>query len=63
MHYLEFFEKLVFVLKSLGLKDASAITEQFVGSGNKGKPIEDFSTEKYSLRKIGFVKNPCLKKI
>ena len=49
-------------LKSLGLKDASAITEQFVGSPHKGKPIEDFSTEKYSITKIGFTKNHYLKK-
>jgi len=49
-------------LKSLGLKDASAITEQFVGSPHKGKPIEDFSTEKYSLTKIGFTKKPLSKK-
>ena len=49
-------------LKSLGLKDASAITEQFVGSPHKGKPIEDFSTEKYSLTKIGFTKKPISKK-
>lgn len=49
-------------LKSLGLKDASAITEQFVCSGNKGKAIEDFSTDKYSLEKIGYVKKPLSKK-
>lgn len=49
-------------LKALGLKDASAITEQFVCSGNKGKPIENFSTNKYSLEKIGFVKKPLSKK-
>ena len=49
-------------LKSLGLKDAFAITEQFVGSPHKGKPIEDFSTEKYSLTKIGFTKKPLSKK-
>ena len=49
-------------LKSLGLKDASAITEQFVCSGNKGKSIENFSTDKYSLEKIGFVKKPLSKK-
>ncbi|MDH3695926.1 MAG: tRNA pseudouridine(13) synthase TruD [Nitrosopumilus sp.] len=49
-------------LKSLGLKDASAITEQFVCSGNKGRTIEYFSTEKYSLEKIGFVKKPLSKK-
>ncbi len=49
-------------LKSLGLKDASAITEQFVCSGNKGRTIENFSTGKYSLEKIGFVKKPLSKK-
>jgi len=49
-------------LKSLGLKDASAITEQFVCSGNKGKAIENFSTEKYSLEKIGYVKKQLSKK-
>ncbi len=49
-------------LKSLGLKDASAMTEQFVCSGNKGKTIENFSTEKYSLEKIGFAKKPLSKK-
>jgi tRNA pseudouridine13 synthase len=49
-------------LKSLGLKDASAVTEQFVCSGNKGRAIENFSTDKYSLEKIGFVKKPFSKK-
>jgi len=49
-------------LKSLGLKDASAITEQFVCSVNKAKTTENFSTEKYSLEKIGFAKKPLSKK-
>lgn len=49
-------------LKSLGLKDALAVTEQFVCSGNKGKPIEDFSSDKYSLEHLGFVKKPLSKK-
>ena len=49
-------------LKSLGLKDASAVTEQFVCSGTKGKSIENFSTDKYSLEKLGFVKKPLSKK-
>ncbi len=49
-------------LKALGLKDASAITEQFICSGNKGRAIETFSTEKYSLEHIGFVKKPLSKK-
>ncbi len=58
----DIFRKKGLRLKSLGLKDASAITEQFVCSGNKGKTIEDFSTERYSLKKIGFVKKPLSKK-
>ena len=58
----DIFRKKGIRLKSLGLKDASAITEQFVCSGNKGKAIEDYSTEKYSLSKIGFVKKPLSKK-
>jgi len=49
-------------LKSLGLKDASAITEQFVCSGNKGTGIDNFSSDKYSLEKLGFVKKPISKK-
>ncbi len=49
-------------LKALGLKDASAITEQFVCSGNKGIAIENFSTERYSIEKVGFVKKPLSKK-
>ena len=56
------FKKKGIRLKSLGLKDASAVTEQFVCSGNKGKAIENFSTEKYSLEKIGHVKKPLSKK-
>ena len=50
------------LLKSLGLKDASAFTEQFVCSGNKGKPIDNFSSDKYSLEHLGFVKKPLSKK-
>ena len=49
-------------LKSLGLKDASAITEQFVCSDHKGRAIEIFSTDKYVLEKIGYVKKPLSKK-
>ena len=58
----DIFRKKGIRIKSLGLKDASAITEQFVCAGNKGKAIENFSTEKYSLEKIGFVKKPLSKK-
>ena len=49
-------------LKALGLKDASALTEQFVCSDNKGCAIEIFSTDKYVLEKIGYVKKPLSKK-
>ncbi len=49
-------------LKSLGLKDASAVTEQFVCSGNKGKAIENFSSDKFSLENLGYVKKPLSKK-
>lgn len=49
-------------LKSLGLKDAYAVTEQYVCSMNKGKSIGSFSTERYSITKIGFVKKPLSKK-
>jgi tRNA pseudouridine13 synthase len=49
-------------LKSLGLKDASAITEQFVCSETKSNSLEKISEEKYSLTRIGYVKKPLSKK-
>jgi len=49
-------------LKSLGLKDASAITEQFVYSEKKIKSIDSISEKKYSIKRIGFVKKPLSKK-
>ena len=49
-------------LKSLGLKDASAVTEQFVCSGNAGKAAANFSSDKYSLEHLGYVKKPMSKK-
>jgi len=49
-------------LKSLGLKDASAITEQFVFSEKKIKSIDSISEKKYSIKRIGFVKKPLSKK-
>jgi len=49
-------------LKSLGLKDASAITEQFVFTEKKIKPIDSISEKKYSIKRIGFVKKPLSKK-
>ena len=47
---------------ALGLKDAFAVTEQFVCAMKKTKPLEDFNTNKISLKKIGFVNKPLSKK-
>jgi len=49
-------------LKSLGLKDSSAITEQFVYAEKKNKSIDSVSEIKYSIKRIGFVKKPLSKK-
>ena len=49
-------------LKALGLKDASAITEQYVCSFNKGKSIDGIESGRYSIKKIGYVKKPLSKK-
>ena len=56
------FKKYGLRLKSLGLKDASAVTEQFVCSEKKVNSVEKISEEKYSLERIGFVKKPLSKK-
>ncbi len=58
----DIFRKKGLRLKALGLKDASAVTEQFVCSNNKGKSIENYTSLKYSLQKIGYVKKPLTKK-
>ena len=58
----DIFRKKRIRLKALGLKDASAITEQFVCSINKNLSIDNISSEKYSLKKIGYVKKPLSKK-
>lgn len=58
----DIFKKTGIRLKALGLKDAFAITEQFVGSNSKGRFIENFSSSKYSLEKLGFVNKPLSKK-
>jgi tRNA pseudouridine13 synthase len=49
-------------LKALGLKDASATTEQFVCDTNISKSPEKFSTNRYELIRIGFVAKPLTKK-
>ena len=56
------FKKYSLRLKSLGLKDATAVTEQYVCSEKKLNSIDRISEEKYSLERIGFVKKPLSKK-
>ena len=58
----DIFRKKGLRLKALGLKDASAITEQFVCSNNKGKSIDIFSSDRYMIQKIGCVRKPLSKK-
>ena len=48
-------------LKSLGLKDSSAITEQYVYSMIKAKPVKKIEGKKYNLEFIGFTKKPLSK--
>lgn len=49
-------------LKALGLKDASAITEQYVCSMNKSQTVDKINEQKYSLKRIGFTQKPLSKK-
>ena len=49
-------------LKALGLKDARATTVQYVYAKRKGKPIEDFETDKYHLSYIGSIDQPISKR-
>ena len=49
-------------LKALGLKDASAVTEQFVCDTSTSKSHEKFVTNRYELDRIGFVSKPLTKK-
>lgn len=58
----EIFKKTGVRLKSLGLKDSFAITEQFVCSMKKSKPLQNFSTKKCSIEMVGFVQKPLTKK-
>jgi len=48
-------------LKALGLKDASAITEQYVCTTNKCSPPVNISEDNISLKRIGFVAKPLRK--
>jgi len=49
-------------LKSLGLKDSSAVTEQYVFSTHKTKSPEKIEGKKYNLERIGFVTKPLSKR-
>ena len=50
------------VLKSLGLKDANAKTEQYVYAYKKINSLEEYNGKKYSAQRVGFVKKPISKK-
>ena len=49
------------VLRALGLKDANAITEQYVQAKTVSRSLEQLEGKKYSLRRIGFTKKPIAK--
>ncbi|MDE1727313.1 MAG: tRNA pseudouridine(13) synthase TruD [Thaumarchaeota archaeon] len=49
-------------LKALGLKDANAITEQFVCDMSTSHTHENITTNRYTLERIGFVQKPLTKK-
>ncbi len=50
------------VLKSLGLKDANAQTEQYVYTYKKLKPLAKIEGQKFSLQLVGFTPKPISKK-
>ena len=50
------------VLKSLGLKDAHAQTEQYVYTYKKLNSLAEYRGQKYSAQRLGFVKIPISKK-
>ena len=50
------------VLKSLGLKDAHAQTEQYVYTHKKINSLEEYNGKKYSAQRLGFVQKPISKK-
>ena len=50
------------VLKSLGLKDANAKTQQYVYAYKKINSLEEYNGKKYSAQRVGFVKKPISKK-
>ena len=50
------------LLKSLGLKDAHAQTEQYVYTYKKINSLEKYNGKKYSAQRLGFVQKPISKK-
>ena len=50
------------LLKSLGLKDANAQTEQYVYTYKKINSLEAYAGKKYSAQRLGFVQKPISKK-
>jgi len=56
------FKKTGFRLRSLGLKDAKAVTTQYVYSNAKTAGLERFETDKYSVRRLGYTGRPLSKK-
>ena len=50
------------VLKSLGLKDANAKTEQYVFTYKKINSLPEYTGKKYYAQRLGFVKKPISKK-
>jgi len=58
----EIFRKHGIRLKSLGLKDASAVTEQFVFTTYKTNQHSEINESKYSLKKVGFTDKVLSKK-
>ncbi len=49
------------VLRALGLKDANAITEQYVQAKTMSRSLEQIEGKNYSLSRIGFTKKPISK--
>ncbi len=49
-------------LKPLGLKDAMAVTEQYVCATGRGRSVAEFSADRFSIRRLGFVPRPLSKK-
>ncbi len=49
-------------LRSLGLKDADAVTTQYVYSNAKAAGLEKFEAGRYSLQRLGYTKRPLSKK-